>query len=95
MSIHTGITPYPAIAGLTLLFESPTRQIEIALYCVSKAWEAGYCMLKRRKYPIVIRCGNLLISGISLAIICYVFFEDSMMFREGYRRFLDKIFHDI
>jgi hypothetical protein len=52
-------------------------------------------MLKRRKYAVSVRGGNLWISGISLAIICHVFFEDQMTFRDSYRNMLNRLLSDV
>ena len=85
----------PIVAGLTLLFESPPRQAEIAIYCISKGWETAYTMLKRRQYPVVVPMGNLLINAVSLAVLTFGFMNDSSVLREGYRNAIGLILNDI
>jgi uncharacterized membrane protein YjjB (DUF3815 family) len=73
-SNYLAIARYPAsIAGVSIFFESPTRQMEIALFCLSKGWESAYLMLKRRGIPISLPGGNLFINGLALALIAFSF----------------------
>lgn len=52
-------------------------------------------MLKRRKYPVSIPYGNLLINGVSLALIAFAFLDDQTVIREGYRKVISLLLNDI
>lgn len=80
---------------MSILFESPSRQIEISLYCIAKGWETAYFMLKRRNYSIDMPCGNAFLNGFALAVLGFVFMSSPEVFRETYRRMFGLIFKDV
>lgn len=92
---YLAIARYPAsIAAASILFESPTRQKEIALFCLSKGWECAYFQLKRRNIPICIPGGNLIINGLALALITFNFQNNPEAIRDGYKKVLNMLIGD-
>jgi len=57
------------------------RQSEIALYTLNKSMEILYNMGIRRKYSIRLPMGECILNGIALAVLCYVYLNDPLIFR--------------
>ena len=83
------------IGGITLVFEPPGRQSEIALFCVNKSMETLYNMALRRNYPVRIPYGECLLMGVAIGIICYHFADCPEAIRENYLKVLNRLLGNI
>lgn len=80
---------------MSIFFESPTRQMEISLYCFAKGWETAYGMLRRRNIPVRLPWGNCVLNGASLGLIMFLFIDCPDAFRDGIRKLVSLLFSDI
>jgi len=62
--------------GVALAIENPQRQPEIALYIFTQALKALYNMADRRNMLLNIPEGFSLLYAISMAVICYHYFNN-------------------
>jgi hypothetical protein len=79
------------VGAFTLNFEPVSRQSEIALFCLNKTMETSYNMMVRRKYPVRVPHGEVLLVAVSLAIISYHYLNNKESIRDNYVKMLDKV----
>ena len=79
------------LGGLALIFETKSRQAEIALYCVNKSIETAYSLLRRRNYPVGLPYGECILLGVATAIICYLYSDCHKAFESKYTKVLDRL----
>jgi len=53
--------------------------------------EVGYNMLIRRNYPIHVPMGECWLTAVALTILTFVYMNDPWIYRDNYRKVLDKI----
>ena len=56
---------------------------------MNKSLETAYNMAIRRKYPIHVPYGEVYVTGIAFAIICYQYHDCPKAIKEGYKKVLD------
>lgn len=72
------------LGGLYLAVESRNRQIEIALYSINKTTETVYNMMIRRYPKARLPHGEVLLFAVSMAVMCYYYFNSKELFRPAY-----------
>ena len=83
------------LSGVTLLFEPRGRQMEIAMFTLNKSMEISYNLALRRNYPVRIRYCECLLTGVALAILCFVYALDADVYRPNYRKLIDKLLKNV
>jgi hypothetical protein len=83
------------IAGPVILFELPSRQVEMSLYVLGQSIETLYNLARRRNGKLWIRCAENYLNGISLAAICYFFLDQASLFRAPYKSILNMCLRDL
>lgn len=78
-----------------MVFEPMGRQSEIALYTLNKSMEVSYNMLTRRNWPVRLPKGECWLTAVALAVLVFFYADDPQIFRDNYRRVLDKILGDL
>lgn len=83
------------VGGISLIFEPISRQSEIALFTVNKSMEVLYNMALRRKWKVRVPQGECWLNAVAMAIIAFTYINDPQVWREGYRKILDKLLGNI
>ena len=83
------------LSGFALLFESPGRRAEIALFCMSKGIETSYYWLKRRNLVGAVKYGDALVFGVATGVIGYYYHLEKGMIKASYHEVLTKWIGDI
>lgn len=83
------------VGGLALLFESSSRQQEIALFVVPKFFEAVYLLIARR--GLIPRKFNYshIVFGLTMAIICYYYQTEKSSIKPSYLSAFQKVIGDV
>ena len=87
--------PSGFIGGISLVFETPGRQAEIALFCFAKTMETVWSWLLRRNYVKNVKYGDVFLFGLAIAIIGYYYQHDKESIKPSYQSVMSKLLGDI
>ncbi len=83
------------LAGLSLLFEDPSRREELALFTMPNLYEAFFAFLKKRKILPVLHQNYNLIYALSIAIIANQYNGQKKTIKSSYRKLFQLLWGDL